>query len=68
MGARSGNDLVRSKEFLRELLGGSCHTEELRLDKRVVAKFEFQSWKMAGVHCSLVLALSISYVLPKLLM
>ena len=66
MGARSGNDLVCSKEYFGELLGGSCHMEELRLDECVAANFEFQSWKMVGVSHSLVLALSVSYVWPKL--
>ena len=42
--------------------------EELRLDERVAANFEFWSWKMVGVSCSLVLTLSIGYVLPKLSM
>ena len=68
MGARSGNDLVWSKVLLREFLGGSCHTEELHLDKCVAANFEFRSWKTAGVSRSLVSTLSISYMLPKLLM
>ena len=67
MGARSGNDLVQSKEFLGELLGGSCHMEELCLDEHVAANFELQSWKTAGVSRSLVSALSVGYVLPKLL-
>ena len=68
MGARLGNDLVQSKELLRELLGGSCHTEELCLDKHVAANFEFWSWKMVRVSHSPVLVLSIGYVLPKLSM
>ena len=68
MGARSGADLVWSKVLLGELLGGSCHTEELRLDKCVAANFEFQSWKTVGVSHSLVSTLSISYMLPKLSM
>ena len=68
MGARLGNDLIQSKELLRELLGGSCCMEELRLDERVTANFEFWSWKMVRVSCSLVLTLSIGYVLPKLSM
>ena len=42
--------------------------EELCLDECVAANFEFQSWKMAGVSRSLVSALSIGYVLLKLLM
>ena len=68
MGARSGNDLVWSKELLGELLGGSCHMEELCLDEHVAANFEFRSWTMARVSCSLVLVLSTGYVLPKLSM
>ena len=68
MGARSANDLILSKVLLGEFLGGLCHTEELRLDKHVAANFEFQSWKTARVSCSLVLMLSIGYMLPKLLM
>ena len=70
MGARLGNDLVRSKVLLREFLGGSCRTvtEELRLDECVAANFEFQSWKTARVSRHLVLTLSISYMLPKLSM
>ena len=68
MGARLGNDLIWSKVFLREFLGGLCHMEELHLDKRVVANFEFRSWKTAGVSRSLVSTLSISYMLPKLSM
>ena len=58
MGARSGNDLIWSKEFLGELLGGSCRTEELCLDKCVTTNFEFWSQKTAGVSRRLVLTLS----------
>ena len=68
MGAMSGNDLIQSKVLLEELLGGLCCTEELCLDEHVAANFEFRSWKMARVSHSLVLTLSIGYVLPKLLM
>ena len=68
MGARSGNDLVQSKVLPGEFLGGSCHMEELHLDERVAANFEFWSWKTARVSHSLVSMLSISYVPPKLLM
>ena len=68
MGARSGDDLIWSKVLLREFLGGSCHTEELRLDERVAANLEFQSWKTVGISHSLVSTLSISYMLPKLSM
>ena len=68
MGARLGNDLIWSKVLLGEFLGGSCCTEELRLDEHVAANFEFQSWKMARVSRCLVSMLSIGYMLPKLLM
>ena len=40
--------------------------EELCIDERVAANFEFWSWKTVGVSCSLVLTLSIGYMLPKL--
>ena len=68
MGARSSDDLVRSKVLLREFLGGLCRTEELHLDERVAANLEFRSWKTAGVSRSLVSMLSIGYMLPKLSM
>ena len=68
MGARSGDDLVWSKVLLREFLGGSRCMEELRLDERVAANLEFRSWKTAGISRSLVLTLSIGYMLPKLSM
>ena len=68
MGARSGDDLVWSKVLLREFLGGSCHMEELCLDKCVAANLEFWSWKTVGVSHSLVSTLSIGYMLPKLSM
>ena len=68
MGARLGDNLIWSKVLLREFLGGSCRMEELRLDERVAANLEFQSWKTVGVSCSLVLMLSTGYMLPKLSM
>ena len=68
MGARSGNDLVRSKVLLGEFLGWLCHMEELHLDECVAANFGFRSWKTAGVSRSLVSTLSIGYMLPKLSM
>src|SRR5882672_8018161 len=68
MGARSCKDFVRSKEFIRKLLGRSCHMEELSLDVSVATNTEFQSRKLLGISGSLVSTLSFSNVLPKFLM
>src|SRR5882724_7182690 len=67
MGARSCKDFVWSKEFLCEFLGGSCCTEELSLDVCLSTDFEFRGWKPSGISRSLVLTLSFSDVLLKLL-
>src|SRR5882724_9823141 len=67
MGAGSCKDFVRSKEFLCEFLGGSCHMEELSLDVCLATDFEFWGWKPSGISGSLVSMLSFSDVLLKLL-
>jgi len=43
MGARKCKDFIWSKEFIREFLGRSCHTEELSLDINMASNLEFQS-------------------------
>src|SRR5882724_5383144 len=68
MGARTYKDFIRSKEFLCEFLGGLCCTEELSLDVCLATDFEFQVRKLSGISGSLVLTLSFSDVLLKLLM
>src|SRR5882724_2685570 len=67
MGAGSCKDFVQSKEFLCKFLGGSCHTEELSLDECLATDFEFRGRKPSGISRSLVLTLSFSDVLLKLL-
>src|SRR5882724_6113275 len=67
MGAGSCKDFVRSKEFLCKFLGGSCRMEELSLDVCLAINFEFRGWKPSGISGSLVLTLSFSDVLLKLL-
>src|SRR5882724_9496659 len=67
MGARSCKDFVWSEEFLCEFLGGLCHMEELSLDICLATDFEFQGRKPSGISGSLVLMLSFSDVLLKLL-
>ena len=67
MGAGSCKDFIRSKEFLCEFLGGSCHTEELSLDVCLATDFEFQGQKPSGISGSLVSTLSFSDMLLKLL-
>ena len=64
MGAGSCKDFIRSKEFIRKLLGRSCLIEELSLDISVATNLEFQSWKSLGISGSLVSMLSFSNVLP----
>src|SRR5882672_7515602 len=68
MGAGSCKDFVRSKEFIRKLLGWSCRTEELSLDISVATNLEFRSQKSSGISGGLVSTLSFSDVLPKFLM
>src|SRR5882672_8746098 len=68
MGARSYKDFIWSKEFIGKLLGMSFHMEELSLDVGVATNLEFWSWKSSGISGSLILTLSFSNVLPKLLM
>src|SRR5882724_4717456 len=67
MGAGSCKDFVWSKEFLCEFLGGSCSTEELSLDVCLATDLEFQGRKPSGISRNLVLTLSFSDVLLKLL-
>ena len=67
MGAGSCKDFVRSKEFLCEFLGGSCHTEELSLEVCLATDFEFRGQKPSGISRNLVSTLSFSNVLLKLL-
>src|SRR5882724_2483544 len=67
MGAGSCKDFVRSKEFLCEFLGGSCHTEELSLDVCLATDFEFRGRKPSGISRNLVSMLSFSNVLLQLL-
>src|SRR5882724_6485071 len=67
MGAGTCKDFVRSKEFLCKFLGGSYHMEELSLDVCLATNFEFRGWKLSGISRSLVLMLSFSDVLLKLL-
>ena len=52
MGARSCNDFVWSKEFIREFLGGLCHMENLR--KFLASNLEFQSCNFPRIGGSLV--------------
>src|SRR5882724_1953812 len=68
MGAGTCKDFIWSKEFLCEFLGGSCHMEELSLDVCLATDFEFWGWKPSGISGNLVLMLSFSDVLLKLLM
>jgi len=67
MGAGTCKDFVQSKEFLCEFLGGLCHTEELSLDIYLATNFEFWGRKPSGISGNLVLTLSFSNVLLKLL-
>src|SRR5882724_745524 len=67
MGAGTCKDFVWSNEFLCEFLGGLCHTEELSLDVCLATDFEFLGWKPSGISRNLVLMLSFSDVLLKLL-
>src|SRR5882724_1416785 len=67
MGARTCKDFVWSKEFLCEFLGGSCHMEELSLDVCLGTDLEFWGQKPSGISRNLVLTLSFSDVLLKLL-
>src|SRR5882724_7429783 len=67
MGARTCKDFVRSKEFLCEFLGGSCHMKELSLDVCLATYFKFWGWKPPGISGNLVSMLSFSDVLLKLL-
>src|SRR5882724_6386246 len=67
MGAGLCKDFVRSKEFLCEFLGGSCHMEELSLDICLATDFEFRGRKPSGISRSLVSTLSFSDMLLKLL-
>ena len=66
MGAGSGNNFVWSKEFLRELLGGSSHMEKLCLNECLAANLEFWGQTMSGVSQVLITTLSISYMLLQL--
>ena len=66
MRAGLGNNFIQSKEFLRELLGGSSHTEKLCLDEYLAANLEFQGWTTSGVSRVLITTLSISYMLLQL--
>ena len=67
MGAGMCKDFIQSKEFLCEFLGGLCRTEELSLDVCLATDFEFWGQKPSGISRNLVLMLSFSYVLLKLL-
>src|SRR5882724_11369631 len=67
MGAGTCKDFIQSKEFLCEFHGGSCCMEELSLDVCLATDFEFQGRKLSGISRSLVLMLSFSDVLLKLL-
>src|SRR5882724_8511211 len=67
MGAGTCKDFIGSKEFLCNFLGGSCHMEELSLDVCLATDFEFWGWKSSGISGNLVLMLSFSDVLLKLL-
>src|SRR5882724_2340524 len=67
MGARTCKDFIWSKEFLCKFLGGSCHMEELSLDVCLATNFEFRGRKSPGISGRLVLTLSFSDVLLKLL-
>src|SRR5882724_12671304 len=67
MGAGTCKDFVWSKEFFCEFLGGLCRMEELSLDVCLATDFEFRGQKPSGISRSLVLTLSFSDVLLKLL-
>src|SRR5882724_11047703 len=67
MGAGTCKDFIWSNEFFCEFLGGSCCMEELSLDVCLATDFEFQGQKSSGISGSLVLTLSFSDVLLKLL-
>src|SRR5882724_2109541 len=55
------------REFLCKCLGGSCRMEELSLDICLATDFEFWGRKPSGISRNLVLMLSFSDVLLKLL-
>src|SRR5882672_4579235 len=62
---RSHNDLVWSKELVRELLGRPGCTEELGLDECLGTNFEIWSWSLSRIGRSLVSSLGFGYVLPE---
>jgi len=67
VGARSCNDFIWSKEFIREFLGRSCCVEELSLDKCLGTNLEFQSWRTSSISWSLVMTSGFVNVLLELL-
>ena len=67
MGAGSCKDLVWSKELLGKFLRRSGRTEELCLDKGLTTNWEFGSLSSSGISRNLVATLTVSYMLPELL-
>ena len=60
-------DLIGPKKFVREFLGRPGHMKELGLNVDSAANLEIWSGESLGISRHLVLALSFSNVLPKLL-
>ena len=67
MGAGPCKDLVQSKEFIRKLLGRSCHMEELSLDECLSANLEIQCWVPLEISGNLIVVLSFGNILLEFL-
>jgi len=55
-------DVVRSKEFVSEFLGGTCSSEELGLDECLAADRKVGSGLSLGISGCLITTLSIGNV------
>ena len=55
-------DVVRSKEFVSEFLGGTCSSEELSLDECLAANWKVGSRLSSGISGCLIMTLSIGNV------
>ena len=67
MGTRLCKDFVRSKEFIRKFLGGSCCMEELSLDECLATYLEFRCRVLLGISGNFITTLSFGNILLKFL-
>jgi hypothetical protein len=65
MGARMGNDFVRTVVLVREFLRGSCSSEVLSFNKCFVSNFEVRRRRLAVIRGPLITFLGLGKLMSE---